>query len=216
MKRALQCDFDGTITIGEVSRFLLEEFADGDWLSLEKEYKAGSISVQDCNIGQFAMVKIDRDVVTDFLLNGGKVIVRPGFRELLDYCLKQGMDFIITSNGLRFYIETILSNLGIDNIEVLAAEAEFSPNGMKLTYIGPDGNHIGDGFKEAWMIALKDRNYDALYYVGNGVSDIYPARHADHVFAIDGLLEQCRANNISYTPFSKLSDVIKGLKDINA
>ena len=214
MKQVLQCDFDGTITIGEVSRFLLEEFAEGDWLEYGRQYKAGQISVQDCNIIQFAMVKIDKKTMSEFLLNGGKVKIRPGFRELLDYCYGQGIDFIITSNGLRFYIETILKNLGIENIEAFAAQAEFSPDGMKLTYPGPGGSHVGSGFKESWAIELQNRGYDAIYYVGNGVSDIFPAKHATHVFAIDGLLEQCRKNNISHTPFNDFSDVVEGLKEI--
>jgi len=215
MKSALQCDFDGTITIGEVSRFLLEEFAEGDWRGLEKQYKTGQISVQECITKNFATVKIDGDTMRDFLLNGGKVKIRPGFRELLDYCTEKGIDFFITSNGLRFYIETILHNLGIDNIEIFAAQAEFNPDGIKLTHPGPDGNHVGNGFKETWAIELQNRGYDAIYYVGNGVSDIYPARHASHVFAIDGLLEQCRSNNIRCSPFNDLFDVIKGLKEIN-
>ena len=159
------------------------------------------------------MVKIDPESMTDFLLNSGKVEIRPGFREMYDYCSKSGIDFVITSNGLDFYIETILRNLGIDNIEVFAGHGEFSPEGMVLTYPGPDGNHLAEGFKETYAEVLKKRRYDNMYYVGNGVSDIYPARHADHVFAIDGLLEQCREKGIDCTPFGDFFDVLKGIKD---
>ncbi|MGD9143233.1 MAG: MtnX-like HAD-IB family phosphatase [Dehalococcoidia bacterium] len=215
MKQALQCDFDGTITIGEVSRFLLEAFAEGDWLGREKEYKTGKISVQECITENFAMIKIDSETIRDFLLNGGKVRIRPGFKELLDYCTGKGIEFIITSNGLRFYIETILDDMGIDNIDIFAASCEFNPEGIKLTYTGPDGNHIENGFKESWAVELRKRGYDRIYYVGNGASDIYPARHATHVFAVDGLLERCNSENINCLPFSDLFEVIKGLEEIN-
>jgi 2-hydroxy-3-keto-5-methylthiopentenyl-1-phosphate phosphatase len=211
MKTVVQCDFDGTVTVGEVSRLLLEEFAEGDWISVGKEYTGGKISVQTCNIIQFAMVKIDEKTMKDFLLNSGRVEIRPGFPELVEYSRKRGFDFVFVSNGLQFYIETILENLNIGGVEVYAAQSEFSPKGMKLTYPGPDGTHV-EGFKEKYAEILRNRGYDKIYYVGNGVSDIYPARLADHVFAIDGLLEQCRKEKMEYFPFNDLFDVIKGIE----
>ena len=215
MKTAVQCDFDGTITVGEVSQLLLDEFAEGDWKRVGKDYTDGKISVQACNIIQFAMVKIDRQTMTDFLLNSGRVKIRPGFQELVEYCSRRGFDFIIVSNGLQFYIETILDNLGINGIEVYAAQSRFNPKGMKLTYPGPDGNPIETSFKEAYAEILQNRGYDAMYYLGNGVSDIYPARRASHVFAIDGLLKRCRQENLECTPFNDFYDVIKGLEAIS-
>jgi len=214
MKKVVQCDFDGTLTIGEVSRLLLEEFAEGDWQSLTKEYTEGKISVQACNIIQFAMVKIDEKTMTDFLLNSGRVEIRPGLIELMEYCRRRGFDTVIVSNGLKLYIETILGSLGIDGVEVYAAQCLFNPEGMRLTYPGPDGAHIEDGFKEFYSKLLREKGYDAMYYVGNGVSDIYPARHADHIFAIDGLLDRCRQEKIGCTPFNDLFDVIRGLEAI--
>lgn len=216
MKQVIQCDFDGTITIGEVSRLLLETFAQGDWSGILEQYKAGKITVQDCNVWQFAMVRTDKDTMRDFLLNSGKVVIRPGFENLLNFSRDCEMDFVITSNGQRFYIETILNNMGIDDIEIFAAQCEFSPDGMKLTYPGPKGNHLADGFKEAWAIELKNRGYDRIYYAGNGASDIFPAQHATHVFAIDGLLERCRDENISCIPFNDLYDIVNGIKEINS
>jgi len=38
MKTMVQCDFDGTITEEDVSFFLLDTFADGDWRQLWKDY----------------------------------------------------------------------------------------------------------------------------------------------------------------------------------
>jgi 2-hydroxy-3-keto-5-methylthiopentenyl-1-phosphate phosphatase len=215
MKKVLQCDFDGTLTIGEVSRLLLEEFADGDWQSLNKEYTEGKISVQNCNIMQFAMVKADEKTITDFLTNSDRVEIRPGSQELFKYCAEKALDIVILSNGLKLYIETVLRNLGIDNIEVYAARSVFGADGIKLTYPGPDGASIEDGFKEFYSKTLIEKGYDVMYYVGNGVSDIYPARHADHIFAIDGLLEQCQRENLECTPFNDLYDVIKGLETIS-
>jgi 2-hydroxy-3-keto-5-methylthiopentenyl-1-phosphate phosphatase len=215
MKKVIQCDFDGTLTIGEVSRLLLEEFAEGDWQKLTKDYIDGKISVQDCNIKQFAMVKSDKKTIIDFLTNSGRVEIRPGFYELFEYLTREGFDVVIVSNGLRLYIETILHDLGIERVDVYAARSWFSPYGVEITYPGPDGTHITDGFKEFYSRLLREKGYDLMYYVGNGDSDIYPARYADHIFATDGLLECCRREKLPYTPFNDLFDVIRGIESIS-
>ena len=44
MKTLVQCDFDGTVTEEDVSFFLLDTFAQGDWRRLLQEYKEGKIS----------------------------------------------------------------------------------------------------------------------------------------------------------------------------
>jgi 2-hydroxy-3-keto-5-methylthiopentenyl-1-phosphate phosphatase len=125
-----------------------------------------------------------------------------------------GLDIVIVSNGLKLYIETILRNLGLANIEVYAAQSRFGSDGIELTYPGPDGVNIENGFKEFYSKYLREKGYDMMYYVGNGVSDIYPARYADHIFAIDGLLKQCHRENLECTPFNDLFDVIRGLDTI--
>jgi 2-hydroxy-3-keto-5-methylthiopentenyl-1-phosphate phosphatase len=215
MKKLLLCDFDGTLTIGEVSRLLLEEFAEGDWQSLTKEYLDGKISVQNCNIIQFSMIKVDEKTITDFLTNSGRVEIRPGFHEFFEYCRRRDYDVVIVSNGLRLYIDTILCNLGIEGVEVYAAQSRFGKGGIELTYPGPDGSDIKDGFKEFYSVLLKEKGYDLMYYMGNGGSDIYPARYADHVFAVDGLVEGCKREKLAYTPFDDLYDVIRGLETIS-
>ena len=215
MKTVIQCDFDGTLTIGEVSRLLLEEFADGDWQSLTEAYNEGKITVQACNIIQFAMVKTDKNTITDFLTNSGLVEIRPGFQDFFAYCTEKGLDVIIVSNGLKLYIDTILKNLGIENVEVIAAQSRFGSDGIDLSYPAPDGTNIEDGFKEYYSKRLREKGYGLMYYIGNGVSDIYPARYADHIFAIDGLLKQCRREKLEYTPFNDLFDVISGLDTIS-
>jgi 2-hydroxy-3-keto-5-methylthiopentenyl-1-phosphate phosphatase len=212
MKKAVQCDFDGTLTMGEVSRLLLEEFAEGDWESVGKEYTEGRISVQTCNIIQFAMVKIDEKRMREFLTNSGRVKVRPGFREFFSYCDEHGFDVVIVSNGLQLYIETILWNMGIVSAKVHAAQSQFNPDGIKLTYPGPEGAFFEDNFKEFYSKMLREEGYDIVYYVGNGASDIYPARYADHIFAIDGLLDYCQREKLPYTSFNDLYDVIRGIE----
>jgi 2-hydroxy-3-keto-5-methylthiopentenyl-1-phosphate phosphatase len=149
-------------------------------------------------------------------LTSERVIIRPGFRELLEYCAGKGYKIVIVSNGLRFYIEAILENLGvagINSLEIYAARNEFYPGGVKVAYIGPDGTELEAGFKEAYTEMLVKQGYRVIY-MGNGDSDIYPSRRAKHVFATAQLLKRCRAENLDCFPFNDFFDVIKGLESL--
>ena len=211
MKTMVQCDFDGTITYEDVSFFLLDTFADGNWRQLLEEYREGKISVGAFNTRAFAMIKSDKQSLIDFVFTSGKVQIRPGFHELLSYCSQKSLNFVIVSNGLDFYIEAILRDMGINDIEVIAARSLFRPEGMEVRYIGPDGSQLQDGFKEAYTQQFLRQGYH-IVYVGNGVSDIYPARRAHHVFAIGDLLERCQQTDLACTPFADLNDVVRGLE----
>ena len=210
-KTVVQCDFDGTITEGDVSFLFLDAFADGNWRQLLEEYGEGKISVGVFNTKAFAMVKANKKTLLECVFMKGKVKIRPGFHELVTYCSNNGFKFVIVSNGLSFYIEAILREMGIKNIEAFAAESRFSPQGMQVKYIGPDGSQLEDSFKEAYTELFLRKGYRVVY-VGNGVSDIYPARRAHHIFATGDLLDLCRKTSLDCMPFNDLNDVVRGLE----
>ncbi len=208
-KTLVQCDFDGTITEEDISFLILDAFADGDWRGLLEEYKAGRISVGDFNTRAFSMVKADKKTLRHFVRQ--KTRIRDGFPELLDCCHRKGFRFVIVSNGLEFYINTILKGLGIDNIQVFAAKATFNPDGIRASYIGPDGIELQNDFKEAYIRRFLENGY-RIIYIGNGASDVASARLANHVFAADTMLAHCRQAKLNCTPFSSLNDVVKAME----
>jgi 2-hydroxy-3-keto-5-methylthiopentenyl-1-phosphate phosphatase len=208
MKTLVQCDFDGTITEEDISFFLLDAFAQRDWRRLLREYKEHRISVGEFNTKAFAMVKADKHMLLEALK--GNVKVRAGFHELVNYCLERGFRLVIVSNGLDFYIRAVLKDLRLRNIEVYAAQASFHPEGMKVQYVGPDGKRLEDGFKEAYTQSFLKLGYKVIY-IGNGDSDVAPAKYAHHVFATGDLLAYCRENNLKYKPFETFIDIVREL-----
>ena len=212
MKTLVQCDFDGTVTEEDISFFLLDAFAQGDWRRLLRDYKEHKISVGEFNTKAFAMVKADKHKLLEALK--GNVKVRAGLHELVNYCLGKGFKLVIVSNGLDFYIRAVLKDLGLRNIEVYAAQASFHPEGMKVQYVGPDGKRLEDGFKEAYTQSFLKLGYRVIY-IGNGDSDVAPAKYAHHVFATGDLLAYCRGNNLNYKPFENFIDVVRDLEQMS-
>lgn len=208
MRTLFQCDFDGTITEQDASFFLLDAFAQGDWHQVLRQYKRHKISVGEFNTKAFAMVKASKETLLETVM--GKVKIRPGFQELVTYCAKRGFRFVIVSNGLAFYIKAILQEIGLANTETYAAAAWFHPEGIDVKYIGPDGNQLGDGLKEAYIKLFLQQGYRVIY-AGNGDSDIYPAKYAHQVFARGELLDYYRQNNLNCQAFADLSDIVEVL-----
>ncbi len=208
-KVLVQCDFDGTITEEDISFLLLDAFASSNWRRLLAEHKEGKISIGCFNTRAFMMIKENKQTLDRFVREKAKL--RAGFHKLLAYCRQKGSRFVIVSNGLDFYIKIILETIGVNNIEVYAAQARFSPAGIKTQYIGPDGVKVQDGFKEAYVRHFLKNGYRVIY-VGNGVSDISSARLAHHIFATGPLLAHYQESNLSCTPFTDLNDVVSGLK----
>jgi 2-hydroxy-3-keto-5-methylthiopentenyl-1-phosphate phosphatase len=208
VKTLVQCDFDGTVTEKDASFFLLDAFAQGDWRRLLREYKEHRISVGEFNTKAFAMVKADKPTLLGALK--GEVKVRVGFNELVNYCRGKGFRLVIVSNGLDFYIKGVLKALGLENIEVHAAQASFHPEGMRVQYVGPAGKRLDNSFKEAYIKSFLKLGYRVIY-MGNGDSDVAPAQYAHYVFATGDLLTYCRENNLDYKPFENFSDVVREL-----
>ena len=204
IKTLVQCDFDGTVTKGDVSFLILDAYARGDWRQLFKDYEDGKITVGRFNTEAFSTVKADKKSLLELVRKKAKV--RPGLQELVDCCCRKDYRLVIVSNGLRFYIDDILHNSGITDLEVVAAETEFNPGGLKVQYIGPDGAYLDNDFKIAYADSFLNQGY-RLVYLGNGSSDLPPARKSEHIFATCTLLKRCRSEKLVCTPFTDLRQV---------
>lgn len=211
MKTLVQCDFDGTITEDDASFHLLDAHSCDDWRRLLQDYRERRMSVLDFNTRAFATVKADRPALLDTLKD--KVKVRYGFRGFVDYCLARGFRFVIVSNGLDFYIDATMRDLGLANAEVYAARTSFGPEGIQVRYTAPDGQPLDDGFKEAYIRLFLKQGYRVVY-MGNGESDIPAARQAHHVFATGQLLSYYRENFLDCRPLENFSDAAKDLDEM--
>ena len=126
MKTLVQCDFDGTVTVEDISFLLLDAFAQGDWRRWLQRYREHKISVGEFSTRAFAMVKANEHTLLEALK--GRFEVREGFHELVKHCQERSLRLVIVSNGLDFYIRAVLTDLALGDIEVHAAQATFRPD----------------------------------------------------------------------------------------
>ncbi len=116
----VQCDFDNTIVLDNMSHAVLKAYASQAWESLEEQYKRGEISVERGNKLQWPLVRASKEQIRDLVLS--KAQVREGFHQFVDYCRESGIRLVVASNGVDAYLEPILSHLGLSDLEYFAAK----------------------------------------------------------------------------------------------
>ena len=213
MPLLFQSDFDGTLTEEDVSFLILDEFAEGDWRAVLKDCQTGKITVGDFNSRAFAMVKKNKSFLTQFIKE--KARLRPGLRELLEYCQESGIIFAIVSNGLDFYIRVLMEHCGLDGATVIAARTVFTHDGIDARYYSPHGQELFDAFKESYTRKYIQEGYNVIY-AGNGPSDIPASRLAGYTFATGSLLDYYQAQGLTYCPFDDLRQIVRVLKEMTA
>lgn len=208
-KILIQCDFDGTATKEDISFMLLDAFAKGDWRAINRQYTDGKISVGQFNEMAFGLVETGKKVMLDYIKNKAKL--RPGFKDFVKLCEKKGIRLVIVSNGLDFYIRNILESNGLKGLEYHAAESKFYATGLRVRYLGPGGDVVDSGFKEKYVEHYQKEGYQVIY-IGNGTSDLSPARNCYKIFATESLLKNCKRNNIRCIPFASFIEINSVIK----
>jgi len=205
-----QSDFDGTITVDDISFLILDKYARGDWRAVLEDYKSGRITVGQFNTRAFRLVNEERAVLEDYVLKNYQI--RPGLSRLVDYCRQKDIRFVVVSNGLDFYIRAIMADLNLDEIEVYSASSEFGNEHIETVYRSPDGSLLDDGFKETYSRFFMEKGY-RLIYAGNGASDAPAARLAEQAFATDSLVTRLDTLGVPFSGFTQLDEIVDSLQN---
>ena len=205
----IQCDFDGTVTHNNTSVLLRERFARGNWREIEADYLEGRITVEQSNMLQFRLIRESQARLREFVRR--HIDVRPGFSEFVTYCKQAGIEFVIVSSGMDFYIEAVLAEIGMADLELYCAQTSFTTDGIAVCYKDPYGNMIRSGFKLSCLTWLRQRDSN-IVYLGDGYSDIEAARQADHVFAVSTLRRLLEAESIMSFAFTDFHDVMRQVR----
>jgi len=205
----IQCDFDGTITTNNISLLLREKFAIGNWRKIESDYLGGRLAVEESNKRQYALIKESKERLQAFVRQ--HIELRPGFVEFVRYCQESAIPFAIVSSGLDFYIEPVLVEIGVPDLELHCGRTSFSRGGIDIAYYDPVGNIVREGFKKKYLAWLRRRG-GRVAYIGDGLSDLEAARQADHVFATGHLLDLLDSYSIERSAFSDFYDLQRQIR----
>ena len=205
------CAFDDTITVGDVSEAIMDEFCTADWRALEEEYLEGLRSVEEISMCLYGLTSATKHDIEQLVLGG--VVIRYAFDEFVDYCRGEGIGLAVVSGGLDLYIDPILRQLDLGALDTFYGRAEIRADAIGVSYRDPSGASITSGFKESYVRHFRSLGHTVVY-VGAGLSDVSPAIEADFIIARSTLREVLADRGVPHRTFETFSDVGSHVEDI--
>jgi 2,3-diketo-5-methylthio-1-phosphopentane phosphatase len=205
-KIAILCDFDGTVAQEDVGNLLFRTFSDnGGTSAVVERWRSGEISSRECLEHEAKLARAKQNDLDDFIT---KRSLDPYFKDFHDFAKKRGMEVVIMSDGLDYYIESMLVRCGLGEIEFFANRLKFNGDTLKIEFPYFDllGCQDCACCKTHHLFTYRDQGY-YIIYVGDGQSDFCPCSSADLVFAKGRLLEYCRDAGVDHVEFRNFRDV---------
>jgi len=207
------CDFDGTISLRDVTDRLLENFGKPGCETLENAWEAGHIGSRECMRGQIALLDASRADMDNCL---DSVEIDPDFSAFVDLAAARGIAVRVISDGLDYAIHRILARYGIDTLPVAANHLEqVSERSWQLRF-----PHARSSCKQASgnckcaQMQQPHVRRARIIFVGDGSSDFCASHVADVVLAKDRLIDYCAAQGIEYLPIHNFADALQLLPGI--
>lgn len=215
-KLVLFCDFDGTITEKDNIVAIMKKFAPPEYKELTEQVLTQKISVQE-GVGKlFQLLPSSlRQEIVDYIV--GVAQIRPGFAEFVRFCREEGIELLITSGGIDFFVYPILAPFDLNGVPIYCNGSDFTGDRITITwpYACDDHCHNGCGMCKTTII----RRYDPEQYfrvvIGDSITDLAGAKIADYVIARSLLAEKSQELALPHRTFATFHDVIDVLQDLN-
>lgn len=198
-------DFDGTIAPVDIGDEVMARFADRDsWAPLEAAYLTGAIGSRSLLIEQAALLHGDVTLISSI---DDHVQLAPDFIPFVGGLRAHGVPIEVVSDGFGFYVRPSLERMGLADLPVFTARTMFSADGPDVDF--PDGHSVcrvcGTCKRERILVHRAAGRF--VVFIGDGLSDLYAAGHADLVYAKDHLADLCAGQGWPYRPWTSFSEI---------
>lgn len=196
----IQCDFDGTISVGDVTDALLTRYGKSGWQELEDAWERGEIGSRECMKGQIALLDMSSEELNAAL---AAVEIDPHFPAFVAAARQLGITVQVVSDGLDRAIRTVLGRHGLGHLPVIANRlVQDGPRRWRLE--SPWASAAcsrASGNCKCERLAEQRNVHGRVLYVGDSTSDFCVSGKADMVLAKYRLIDHCRTNGIAHAPF---------------
>lgn len=204
----LLCDFDGTISLEDVTDSLLIRFGRPGWDALETDWREGRIGSRECMAGQIALLDCSRSELDEHL---SEMAIDPDFPAFVKAARDARLPLLILSDGLDYAIRAILARHGLADLPITANHlVEDGPRRWRLEFPNAKpGCQTASGtckcaFTEAPLAAPGTR----FVMVGDGASDFCVAGRADINYAKKRLLDHCLDTGLPHHPVANFKQAL--------
>lgn len=206
MRLAFFVDFDGTITKEDTCFAMVKAFAKGDWESLDKRWQKGELSTQECARETFKIFDADEKSLKRFLVDNMEI--DDYFIPFANVCREKGYGLYILSDGYDFNIKVVLEKYGLNDIPYYANELVIDGRNFDIRCPFSSKTCSWCGTCKTELMEKLNVKGSRTVYIGEGLTDICPAKSADIVFAKKALLAYCKKNRLPAMEFHDFSAII--------
>jgi 2,3-diketo-5-methylthio-1-phosphopentane phosphatase/HAD superfamily hydrolase (TIGR01509 family) len=211
MKKLVLCDFDGTISTEDLGYILLTHFSSGDWETIDRQFREGKIGSREAYTQIARILRGNESGLYRFIEQHSSI--DPSFSSFYLACREAGIDVKIISDGLDFYIRTVLDIHHLSEIPVYSNHVEFLEGermAIRFPHVNENCGRCGTCKRE--LVRPHRKDYDSILFVGNGFSDRCAAQEADFVFAKETLYTHCIDQDIPCHFFNDFREIFNDLR----
>lgn len=205
---SILCDFDGTISVDDVTDILLECFGRPGWQELEQRWLDGKISSRMCMQAQIAMLDASKEELDAAI---DDIRIDPAFPAFLHAARRFGWPVSIVSDGLDYAIRRILVQNGITDMPIRANR--LIQTGARTWQLespyASETCKVDSGMCKCACAAREQQNNRRTLLIGDGASDFCAAGQVDFVFAKYRLNEYCRKQGLHHISILSFADAIE-------
>lgn len=209
---SVQCDFDGTISVCDVTDTLLQRFGRPGWQALEDAWERGDIGSRECMKGQVALLDMSDAELRAHL---DTLEIDPHFAAFAAAAARWGLPLQVVSDGIDFAIQHVLARHGLGHLPVIANRL-VQAGGRSWRLESPWASSAcvrASGNCKCERLAEQRAARGPVVFVGDGSSDFCVSAQADFVLAKSRLIDHCRAHGIAHAPFHDFGDALALLAD---
>jgi len=188
---AVLCDFDGTISKGDIGNTLFGKYAGGsEWEELISSWERGEIGSRDCLIKECRLARVTRDEIVSF---AEAFEIDEHFPAFAAWCAENEIPLAVVSDGLDFYIELVLKKYGLSHLPVYANHLTFTNAGIVPEFPYFEQGCGSCGNCKGHHVRRYREQFGRVVFVGDGYSDRCALEEADLVLAKKGLARLCQS-----------------------
>lgn len=204
-------DFDGTLTDKDFYQMIIDDYLGEKGDNLLKAWKANEFKDKDFLDKIYSAINRSENEILEYIL---RIEWDNTANEVIKKVQGSGGDFVILSAGTSYYIDRLLKEKGLSEIEVYSNPGEYRDKGIHLN-IDENSPYYSDyyGIDKAKVVSELKEKYSYVYYAGDSSPDIPPCRIADVCFAKGALQDMLRNEKVDFIPMNNFKDIEKYLID---
>lgn len=201
---AILVDYDGTVSLTDVSDTVMAEHVGGGWEAEAAAYDAGLMGSRRLMVREMAMVDADPD---ELFATAAAQPHDPGFAPFIRRAQAAGIPVEVVSDGFGFFIGPGLRSLGLEDVPIITADTTFE--GRRALIEFPNGHprcFVCGTCKRERVLAHRAAGRRVVF-IGDGESDRYAAGYSDIVFAKRALVRICLEAGWPFQRWTEFSEI---------